>query len=245
MNRSSQLGIIMVTALLCAPALLIAQRPTQTPDSADRGIAAAADAEMSEMDMHADPHMFMTSPRPANPADSARAARLVIEIRADLARYKNVDVARAAGFKEFLPNIPQPVYHFTNRSWALDEAFRFDPAKPSSLLYRRNADGSFTLVGAMYTEPRRASEADLDKRIPLSVTHWHQHVNWCIPKAGDLASWRDSTNGKPVFGPRSPIATAAACDAVGGRFLPHIFGWMVHANVFVSDDPAVIWGHTM
>ena len=235
-----------MSVLACGPHILAAQRTAQPPDTANRGIAAAADAEMSEMmDMGADPHMLMTGPRAANPADSARAARLVVEIRADLAKYKDVSVARAAGFKEFLPNVPQPVYHFTNLSWAFEEAFRFDPARPSSLLYRRNRDGSFMLIGAMYTEPRRASEADLDKRIPLSVTHWHQHVNWCIPKAGDLKSWRDSTDGKPVFGPHSPIATAAACDAVGGRFIPHIFGWMVHANVFASDDPAVIWGHAM
>ena len=32
-----------------------------------------------------------------------------------------------------------------------------------------------------------------------------------------------------------------APSAVGGRFLPHIFGWMVHANVFEGDDPATIW----
>ena len=49
-------------------------------------------------------------------------------------------------------------------------------------------------------------------------------------------------DGKPVFGPRSPIATREACDAVGGRFRPRVFGWMVHANVLEGDDPAVVWG---
>jgi hypothetical protein len=127
--------------------------------------------------------------------------------------------------------------------WAVEEAFRFDPAKPTSLLYRHNADGSFTLIGAMYTAPRMVSEATLNQRIPLSVAQWHQHVNWCLPPRGELARWSEQRDGKPVFGPKSPIATASACDAVGGRFVPHLFGWMVHANVFASDDPKVIWGH--
>ena len=29
---------------------------------------------------------------------------------------------------------------------------------------------------------------------------------------------------------------------MGGRFVPRIFGWMVHAEVFAGDDPAAIWG---
>ena len=48
--------------------------------------------------------------------------------------------------------------------------------------------------------------------------------------------------GKPLFGPDSPIVTKGACDAVGGRFFPRLFGWMVHVNAFESDDPRVIWG---
>jgi hypothetical protein len=29
---------------------------------------------------------------------------------------------------------------------------------------------------------------------------------------------------------------------VAGAFHPHVYGWMVHANVFASDEPRVIWG---
>jgi hypothetical protein len=47
-------------------------------------------------------------------------------------------------------------------------------------------------------------------------------------------------NGRPVFGPLG-VSTAAECNAAGGRFEKQIFGWMVHANVFASDDPKVIW----
>ena len=52
---------------------------------------------------------------------------------------------------------------------------------------------------------------------------------------------RHTSDGRPVFGPHSSIATQAACGAVGGRFVPHLFGWMVHVNAFLADSGAV-WG---
>ncbi|MDQ2889183.1 MAG: hypothetical protein M3R65_01340 [Gemmatimonadota bacterium] len=241
---------VFAAGAACAPVRSSAQRgarPGGPPvDTTDRSVSAAADAEMNgmgDMDMAADPHMVLTPRRPASAADSARALALVLEMRAKLAKYRDVRVAEADGFTQFLPNVPQPVYHFTNWRWAFEEAFRFNAAKPTSLLYRRNANGSFALVGVMYTAPRSASANRLDERVPLSVARWHEHVNWCLPRKGEESRWRDSAGGKPVFGPRSAIVTANACDAVGGRFIPHLFGWMVHANVFASDDPAVIWGH--
>ena len=79
------------------------------------------------------------------------------------------------------------------------------------------------------------------RRIPLSVARWHEHVNWCLPKWRQADRWRE-VRGKPVFGPKSPIATADDCAAVGGRFYPRLFGWMVHVMAFESNDPRVIWG---
>jgi hypothetical protein len=69
-------------------------------------------------------------------------------------------------------------------------------------------------------------------------------VNWCTPKIGPRMRerWRETKNGQPVFGPRSPIATEEACDAVGGRFRPRLLGWMVHVMAFAGDDPREIWG---
>jgi hypothetical protein len=29
---------------------------------------------------------------------------------------------------------------------------------------------------------------------------------------------------------------------VDGRFVPRLFGWMVHVMAFASDDPTVVWG---
>ena len=154
-----------------------------------------------------------------------------------------VTAAVADGYQMFLPKVKeQKVYHFTNSWRAVQEAFRFDPTRPTSLLYKKAPDGNFVLVGAMYTAPKRFGIDKLDARVPLSIARWHKHVTWCLPKRGASQRWLERQNGEPVFGPESPIATKDACEAVGGVFHPNLFGWMVHANVFESDDPAIIWG---
>ena len=43
-----------------------------------------------------------------------------------------------------------------------------------------------------------------------------------------------------IFGPLG-VATKEECDAVGGRFIPQAFGWMLHSNVFAGNDLRSIW----
>jgi hypothetical protein len=187
-------------------------------------------------------HMEMTPVRPMNPADSIRAAKLVTQLRSGIAKYRDVRIAVDDGFRQFAPQLKnQRVYHFTNYRWGFENAFRFNPAKPTSLLYKKDASGSFVLIGAMYTAPKRFSIDKLDDRVPLSVARWHKHVNWCLPPKGQPERWTETRNGRAVFGPLG-VATEAECKSAGGRFAKDVFGWMVHANVFASDDPRVIWG---
>jgi hypothetical protein len=119
----------------------------------------------------------------------------------------------------FLPGLKnQRVFHFTNGSRALMEAFRFNAEKPTSLLYKRGSDGKLKLVGAMYTMPKRASMEKLDDRVPLSVARWHKHVNWCVPKKGSESRWFEQKDGHPLFGPESPVATKARMREGRRRF---------------------------
>jgi hypothetical protein len=188
-------------------------------------------------------HMEMSPARPLARGDSARAAAVAADLRRAIEKYRDTTAAVADGYRMFAPQIRnQKVYHFT-RGWsAVQEACRFDPSKPTSLLYVKGTDGRFVLVGGMYTAPKRFSLEKLDERVPLSVARWHKHVNWCVPPHGQEARWLERTNGQPVFGPESPIATKGACDAVGGVFHPSLLGWMVHANVMTSSAPSAIWG---
>jgi hypothetical protein len=78
--------------------------------------------------------------------------------------------------------------------------------------------------------------------VPLGIARWHQHVNWCLPRKDEAQRWRETRDGRPLFGPESAVATRAACDAVGGEFREHVFGWMVHVNAFAGDDLAAAFG---
>jgi hypothetical protein len=204
-----------------------------------------ADHAMSDMGMDSimSRHMELTPVRPATHDDSVRALAVVSELRTAIAKYKDVSVAERDGFKQFLPNVKnQRIYHFTNYRNAFKEAFRFDPEQPTSLLYKRAPDGQLVLIGAMYTMPKRASLDRLNERVPLSIARWHKHVNWCLPKQGERERWLERRDDRPVFGPESPIATKAACDAVGGNFFETLFGWMIHANVYAGQELASVFG---
>jgi len=173
-------------------------------------------------------HMRMTAMRPQTPEDTARANEIVAQLRSGIEKYKDYRVALNDGYKIFLPNLPQPEYHFTNYWNGFLESFSFDPARPTSLLYRKTSDG-YELVGAMFTMPKRATEDQLNDRVPLSIGMWHLHTNLCMPQKGQLrnADWNK-------FGLKGNIATQEACDAANGRFQPVIFGWMVH--VYPYED---------
>jgi hypothetical protein len=182
-------------------------------------------------------HMRMTELRPKAAGEQQKADAIVAAAKDAMAPYQDYHQAIADGFEIFLPNVPQPQYHFTNTTNALAARSHFDPAKPTSLLYKKTADGGYRLVGVMYTDRVDASVEEIDARIPLSVARWHQHVNFCRAPMGHKAGY---------FGPNAQygllgsIDTKEACDAAGGTFYPHIFGWMVHVYPY-EQDPKMIW----
>jgi hypothetical protein len=143
-------------------------------------------------------HMYMTTLRPPQPGDQAKADAIVAAAKTALAPYNDYHKALADGYEIFLPNVPQPQYHFTRLDYGREAWRHFDPLKPTSLLYKKTADG-YTLVGAMYT---------------------------------------DRVDAK--FGLLGSITTPEACEAAGGEFLPHLFGWMVHVYPY-ETDPKKIW----
>ena len=174
------------------------------------------------------PHMQLTEMRARNSADVQRANEIVTQLRAGIEKYKDYHAALGDGYHIFLPNIPQPEYHFTSYKNGFMAAMRFDPSQPTSLLYRKTTDG-YKLVGAMYTMPKGASEEQLNERVPLSIAWWHLHTNLCMPPKEErqTADWSK-------FGLKGSIATQEACDDAGGKFHPSIFGWMVH--VYPYED---------
>ncbi|HEY7402650.1 MAG TPA: hypothetical protein VIB39_03955 [Candidatus Angelobacter sp.] len=223
-------------------AFLFAQEPSQNqqPSGGQSDLNTATEAmshgHHHEGHEHMGAHMHMTELRKPQPGDAEKAQQVVEAVRPALEKYRDYKVALGEGYRIFLPNVPQKMYHFTNYQYALGEAFRFDPTKPTSLLYEKHGD-SYKLIGAMYTAPVAFSEETLNERIPLSMAQWHQHVNMCRPPRGQGPAMLSKN---PRFGLNGSISTRQECDAAGGTFLPHVFGWMVHVYPWekTSDE---IW----
>ena len=209
----------------------------------DTGAAAQSDLNATTQAMshghhheHMEAHVHMTTLREPRPGDRERAQKIVEAVRPALEKYRDYNNALADGYRIFLPNVPQKMYHFTNWLYAMDAAFEFDPTKPTSLLYEKHGN-DYKLIGAMYTAPVRFTEQQLDERIPLSVAQWHQHVNMCKPPRGQEI---EMLGKHPKFGLNGSISTREQCEAAGGTFMPHVFGWMVHVYPW-EKSPDEIW----
>jgi dienelactone hydrolase len=187
---------------------------------------------MSSGHMEMGPHMKMTALRKSKSGDDERATEILTAARRVLETYKDYRVAQRDGYQVFLPELPQRTYHFTNNHYALEAEIKFNPEHPTSLLYEKTSDG-YRLLGAMYTAAARLNEEDLDRLIPLSIAQWHKHVNFCLPPGG-----RESALfvPNPRFGIAGSISTKEECDSARGKFVPLLFGWMVH--VFPFEEKA-------
>lgn len=236
------LTLAFLFTLSCSgkPSTQAVHEPTSQADVEEEHVHGHHDAEtvssMNDSHAHLGPHFRWTTLRPATQADQATAWDILRKLRQALAPYREYRAAINAGFEPFLPNVQQPHYHFTRKWNGFKAAFNFDPTQPTSLLYKKTADG-FELEGAMFTAPKWVNEDKLNERIPLSIAQWHAHVNICLPQKKDMqtADWKR-------FGPKGSILTEAECKQAGGRFVPQLFGWMVHVYPF-ADTPEKIWTH--
>ena len=221
---------ILVLALALTPAVVAAQSHDHShvdePDPAAAGGAAAMGGSLVQT-----PHLKLTTMRAPNARDSARGAEILRDMREGIEPYRDYRKAIEDGYRIFLPKVPMKVYHFTNYRRSIWAGRSFDARKPSSLLYERQADGGYTLVGAMYVAKRDATPDELNARVPLSLTQWHAHVNICVPPLRDRARWRETVNGQLKFGPAGAISTKAECEREDARFIPQMFGWMVHVSL--------------
>jgi hypothetical protein len=177
-------------------------------------------------------HMDLTSPRPVTDADRVRAATIVVAAKRVMAEYPTVADAERVRFKKFLPGVKLPEEHYTNDAYAIEAWHgKFDPSHPTSLIFERHGE-ALTLVGVMYTANKSATQQELDADVPLGIARWHRHVRFCWPPPG--------VQNDPRFGFAGTIADDAACRAAGGRWMPELFGWMVHVWPLEQDE-AKIW----
>ena len=187
-------------------------------------------------------HMRMAPTRRRTRADVTRAIGVAKTARAALRRYADVKLAEQDGYQRFLPWLAeQDIYHYNNIQNVMTSVDTFDITRPVSLLYRKNKGGALVLVGAMYSALPGASMNDLDARLPVSVAHWHEHVNFCGPRPDSVRAGVVRT-GSATLARWLRITSPDTCRAAGGVFLPRLFGWMTHAYLFGKQDIASVWG---
>jgi hypothetical protein len=177
-------------------------------------------------------HVIITPLRPKDPGDLEKAKALIATVKATMERYKDYRKALADGYFIANPKVKQPQYHFMNKANTQEADVRFDPTKPTALLYRQTPKLEYKLEGAMFTANPGATEEELNQRIPLSVARWHRHVNFCVAPEDRV---KDYKSDHPKFGMFGSINTKEACEAERGTFHPFFFTWMVHVFPYEKD----------
>jgi hypothetical protein len=183
----------------------------------DSGGAGSETGAMGQMGAHMKmgEHMTMTESRAITPADTQRGQLIVATMRAKLTKYEDYKAAIADGYVPYMEQVPQDVYHFSNRAATMSEYMGdFDLARPGSLLYEKKTFGGYKLVGAMYDAPAADTPEQLDALIPLSLSHWHAHTNICLPRGVTEA---DVLNGNVASNARPDISSASNAPAEFGR----------------------------
>jgi hypothetical protein len=171
-------------------------------------------------------HMQMSLKADPSPGDAARATEILAAADAVLCRYRDVNTAVRDGYKPFFPTGRRgEEIHYTNYRYRRKEQRQVDYTRPSSILYKRTADG-LEAVGVMYTAPADASPQQLNAIAPLSIATWHRHVDFCGGPKNLPSSEQFGPNAR--FGPQGSIHTEEACHGAGGLWIPVVLNWMTH-----------------
>jgi hypothetical protein len=109
----------------------------------------------------------------ATPQQEAAAAKLVSDLKTDLAKYADLDVALKAGYK--LPAAAEGMeVHLENAAYKKDGRV-LDPTRPETLVYAISG-GRAALLGALFVMEKAGTPGPA---IGGPITHWHAH-NVCV-----------------------------------------------------------------
>lgn len=157
--------------------------------------------------------------------DLTKTAAMLETARNATAKYQDVRVAEAEGFRAIGPDVPGMGIHFVG-----PHRNSFDIAHPDILLYEKNpsAPSGFSLVGVSYL---LNAETDTDGQpknppFPKLLATWHRHSNLCV--FPDRSVRTDLSQGD--------------CTTQGGRFSA-LTQWMVHAWIW-KDSPDGVFSPT-
>jgi hypothetical protein len=124
------------------------------------------------------------------PQQQAFAENLVSATIVDLPQWADTATAEEAGFHS-IGDAATGFEHYVQWDWINDDVW-LDPDQPESLVYRIEADGSKTLVSAMYMLPDTVELEDIAD-VGGALMQWHVHSDLCFdvgdpeaPRVGGL-----------------------------------------------------------
>lgn len=125
-----------------------------------------------------------------SPQQQAFAENLVAATIFDLPQWADPATAEAAGFRS-IGDAATGYEHYVQWDWINDDVW-LDPDQPESLVFRIEADGSKTLVSAMYMLPDTVELEDIPD-VGGALMQWHVHSDLCfdvsdpeVPRVGGL-----------------------------------------------------------
>jgi hypothetical protein len=153
-------------------------------------------------------------------AQRSRAISLLVSTRAAmLARFPDRARVEAAGYQWIGDGRRAGGYeHFVNQDYMTDGR-ELDPDHIESIVLQRQADGSETVVTAMYILERGSTMADAPA-IAGTLTSWHDHQNLCWDGNGRLAGIYVGGQCRPggTFRPTAPMMHVWLTDPPCGPF---------------------------
>ncbi len=151
------------------------------------------------------------------------ALKLSADTKAGIAKYENVQVALADGYR---PSILSkgPLVHYANKAYTHDGRL-LDPTRPEALVYANTSHGP-VLLGAMYMT-EKMDQAGPNPAGPL--VQWHRHANICFAPPS-------------AFGLPSPFGTCPA-GTIGVFSSAMLHVWTIDGapSLFAAElDPAFV-----
>jgi hypothetical protein len=157
-----------------------------------------------------------------------RTAKQLEAARRATAKYHEVRVAEADGYRAIGPDAPGMGIHYVRSHSGASSGF--DVEHPDILLYEKDssAPSGYALVGVSYL---LSADTDVDGQpkdppFPKSLASWHRHADLCVlPDRSVKGNLNDDQ-----------------CKAEGGQFTA-LTQWMVHAWIW-KDSPAGVFSPT-
>ena len=118
----------------------------------------------------------VASSEPSSAPRAANERTLFIEgLSRSLARYQDCRAALADNYLSRASDETQSIWEFTNYWYGFKAAFDFDPDHPTSLIYQRDSQGQYSLIGAAFTAPERFTPEQRRGRIADNIAAWQPH----------------------------------------------------------------------